>query len=273
MSFVVELFEQDIRTNDRQSSKGNQLKWENNGTWYKADYTGYEGLSEYVVSRFLEKSTLSPDEYVLYDVEQIKYKTSIYKGVKSKNFLKEGWQIITLERLFKNFFGESLYKSIFKIEGNEARLTFLVNQVERITGLKDFGKYMNKILTIDALFLNEDRHTHNIAVLMNEEGKFAYCPIFDHGAGLLSDTKMDYPLGNDVFTLVGEVHAKTFAQDFDEQLFASEKLYGKNIKFRFDKNDLKEILGREDIYSQVEKDRIEEIVLLQMRKYRYLFEI
>lgn len=35
---MVELFEQDMETNDRQSSKGNQLKWKNRGTWYKADY-------------------------------------------------------------------------------------------------------------------------------------------------------------------------------------------------------------------------------------------
>ena len=42
---MIELFEQNIRKNDRQSSKGNQLKWENEGTWYKADYTDYEGLA------------------------------------------------------------------------------------------------------------------------------------------------------------------------------------------------------------------------------------
>ena len=59
-------FEQNIRTNDRQSSKGNQLKWENEGIWYKADYMGYEGLVEYVVSRLLEKSSLKQEEYVLY---------------------------------------------------------------------------------------------------------------------------------------------------------------------------------------------------------------
>ena len=63
-----------------------------------------------------------------------------------------------------------------------------------MTGLKNFGVYLNKLFTIDAFFLNEDRHTHNIAVLMNEKGEFAYCPIFDNGAGLLSDTLMDYPL-------------------------------------------------------------------------------
>ena len=31
---MIELFEQNIRKNDRQSSKGNQLKWENEGIWY-----------------------------------------------------------------------------------------------------------------------------------------------------------------------------------------------------------------------------------------------
>ena len=55
---MIELFEQDIRTNDRQSSKGNQLKWEKSGVWYKADYTGYEGLAEYVISQLLKHSCL-----------------------------------------------------------------------------------------------------------------------------------------------------------------------------------------------------------------------
>nr|MBP3598737.1 hypothetical protein [Eubacterium sp.] len=41
---MVELFEQDVQKNGRQSSKGNQLKWLSWGVWYKADYTGYEGL-------------------------------------------------------------------------------------------------------------------------------------------------------------------------------------------------------------------------------------
>lgn len=100
------------------------------------------------------------------------------------------WQIITLERLFGNFFGESLYKSLYRIPEYRERLRFLVQQVERMTGLQNFGIYMNKLLTIDAFFLNEDRHMHNIAVLMNGAGDYAYCPIFDNGAGLLADTTM-----------------------------------------------------------------------------------
>ena len=62
---MVQLFEQDIKTNDRQSSKGNQLKWCRNNVWYKADYMGYEGLVEYVVSRLLEKSYIKQKTLII----------------------------------------------------------------------------------------------------------------------------------------------------------------------------------------------------------------
>ena len=93
---MVELFEQNIRTNTRQSSKGNQLKWENESIWYKADYTGYEGLAEYVISHLLKYTNLNEDEYVLYEPEQIKYKRQIYNGVRSRTFIDGDWQIIRL---------------------------------------------------------------------------------------------------------------------------------------------------------------------------------
>lgn len=269
---MIEVFEQDERKNSRQSSKGNQLKWENNGIWYKADYTGYEGLAEYMISHLLKKSTLLADEFVLYDLEEIKYRTKKYTGVKSRDFLAEGWQLITLERLFQNFFGESLYQSIYKITEHEERMLFLVSQVERMTGLKNFGAYLNKLFTIDALFLNEDRHTHNIAVLMNENGQFAYCPIFDNGAALLADTTMDYPIEEDIYLLMDQVQAKTICVNFDEQLDLSEMHYGNNLKFMFTKKDVKELLENAKIYSKEEKNRIEIILYMQMRKYQYLFQ-
>ena len=206
---MIELFEQNERMQDRQSSKGNQLKWENAGIWYKADYTGYEGLAEYMISHLLIKSTLKPEEFVRYDLEEIKYKRQVYQGVKSRTFLSEDWQIITLERLFQKMYGNSLNQMLWKMDDAEQRLRFLEEQVERMTGLRGFGIYLNKLLTIDAIFLNEDRHTHNIAVLMNGAGMFKYCPIFDNGGGLLSDTILDYPLGEDTFDLMETVWAKT----------------------------------------------------------------
>ena len=269
---MIELFGQNIRTNRRQSSKGNQLKWENDGIWYKADYTGYEGLAEYMISHLLKKSTLAEQEFVCYDLEEIKYGTVIYNGAKSKNFLNEDWQIITLERLFHNFFGESLYKSMYRIPDHEERLRFLVQQVERMTGLQNFGVYMNKLLTIDAFFLNEDRHMHNIAVLINEEKKFKLCPIFDNGASLLSDTKMDYPLDEDVFSLLKEVRAKSISTDFDEQLDAAEMLYDDTIKFYFTQKDVNDLLDSITIYDKKEIERVRTIIFNQMNKYNYMFQ-
>ncbi len=118
--------------------------------------------------------------------------------------------MITLERLFWQHFGESLYQSVFRINDIENRELFLVEQVEKLTGLQEFGRYISILLTIDAFFLNEDRHTHNIAVLMDELGKYHYCPFFDHGASLLADTTMDYPMDVPMDKLYEEPKAKTF---------------------------------------------------------------
>lgn len=213
-----------------------------------------------MISHLLEKTTLLPEEYVLYEPEQMRYKSTIYSGAKSRSFLRDGWQIITLERLFHNFFGESLYVSIFKISDHEKRLRFLVEQVERITGLSDFGIYMNKLFTVDTLFLNEDRHTHNIVVLMNEKGKVCILSFFDHGAGLLSDTTMDYPMNGDIYELMNQVEAKTISGDFDEQLDISERFYHTNIKFDFTAKDVEMLLKEANMYSIEEKARVEQIL-------------
>ena len=97
---MVELFERELMSPDRQSSKGNQLKWNSGDYWYKADYTGYEGLAEYVCSSLLLYSNIDEDNIVHYDTEEIKYNGRIFSGCKSRNFLPKGWECLTLERLF-----------------------------------------------------------------------------------------------------------------------------------------------------------------------------
>lgn len=272
---MIELLEKDIVATNNKSSKGNQLKWNIDNYWYKADFAGYEGLSEVLVSKMLKYSTLSDEEYVSYEPEQVKYKTTIFNGCKSKNFLKNnGQQLITLERLYSNFCGESLYKSLFRIHDEKERFSFLVNQIERITGIKQFALYLNKIVTIDALTLNEDRHMHNIAVIMNMDGTYDLCPIFDQGAGLLSDTTLDYPIDEDVYKLIDSVKAKTFSSSFDEQLEISEAFAGNSIKFTFTKSDVRLWLEDEQLkkmYSKKILERVGTVAVDRMRKYQYLF--
>lgn len=233
---MIRLAEKNIRAAQRQSSKGNQLKWEDKGVWYKADYMGYEGLAEYVVSSLLKYSDVAENMYIRYQTEEIFYKRSRYLGCKSRNFLPEGWQLITLERLFQSNYGRSLYKSIFMIQRAEERAAFLKEGAEQLTGLKDFGAYLSCLLTVDTLFLNEDRHMHNIGVLLDEQGK-----------------------------------SKTLSMDFDEQLDAVENLYGHHIHFSFGRHEIERVLEEEPYYSREVKSRVREILLQQRRKYQYLF--
>lgn len=268
---MIELLDEDKKELNRQSSKGNQLKWEKDGYWYKADFTGYEGLSEYVISHILKKSSLKDFEFVVYDLTKVKYKMTEYNAVSSRDFTGGNAQIITLERLFKNSYGVSLNSIIYKTVDHEERLKTLVEQVERATGIKEFGVYMQKMLAIDAFFLNEDRHTHNVAVISEGTGSYRLCPIFDNGAGLLSDTTMDYPMGIPAYELMDTVKAKTFCESFEEQLEIATRLYGDNISFGFTKKDVEGILAGASIYDNAIIERVRTIIFEQMRKYKYLF--
>ncbi len=270
---MVELYDADLFEEARPSSKGNQLKWKTTDDhWYKADGNGYEGLAEYVVSSLLSQSDLQQEEFVHYETERILYKKVEYRGCKSKDFLASGEQLFTLERLFRQQYGSSLYKAVFQIPDVEGRLMFLTEQVEQLTGLSAFGIYLEKMFTIDAFFLNEDRHTHNIAVISCPDGNYRLCPIFDQGASLLSDTTMDYPLGEDICNLIPTVKSKTIAWDFDEQLDAADKAYGCQLSFHFSKKYVHDLLAAESYYPDEVKDRVEKIIYSRMRKFQYLFE-
>ncbi len=74
---MVELFEEDLKEDGRKSSKGNQLKWKKDGIWYKSDYTGYEGLAEYLISHNIAVLTDSNGRFdycrIFYQMRKYEY--------------------------------------------------------------------------------------------------------------------------------------------------------------------------------------------------------
>ena len=87
----------------RHTSKGNQLKWKQDGYWYKADQFGFEGVAETVVSTFLKKLEV-PFAFVSYEQVKIVYEGKEYSGCRSRDFYEEnptlqGYILIPLERL------------------------------------------------------------------------------------------------------------------------------------------------------------------------------
>ena len=78
------------------TSKGDQRKWKIDQWWYKADYMGYEGLAEVLISRLLMKSSLQ-QPFVQYEPIQIEYHGKKICGCSSRDFLQEDETLIPLE--------------------------------------------------------------------------------------------------------------------------------------------------------------------------------
>lgn len=240
------------------SSKGNQIKWCINDIWLKADDLGYEGLAESVASSVLEQSNIK--DFVDYKCVRIKEVDTerVYRGCISKSFLSKNEELITLYRLFTTH-GINLDISLANLS-TEQRLQYVIDKTIEFTDIKEFGSWLGLLLEFDAFILNEDRHFHNIAVVKSNNG-YRCMPVFDCGAGLLSDTHMDYPLSVPITSCINRVSSKPFSTKFNKQLKAVENVCGLHLKI----NELKEFIS--GIYSKEEVKRVNKILKLRMKKY------
>lgn len=228
------------------SSKGNQEKWFDNASnkWYKLDQFGYEALSETVISRLLEKSNIETDmpfKFVRYDTENVTVHRHKRVACSSINFLRSGQSIITLSHLFAKIIDVPLKNKLERLTSDKKRIAYIAETIAEFTGLKLFPQHLTLIFEIDALFLNDDRHLNNIA-LIEQDGKYDYCPIFDNGAGLLSNTQL-YRMDIEPKALISEVLARPFNTTFNRQRNTAECLYGKQLKIpQFAASEINEVL-------------------------------
>lgn len=251
------------------SSKGNQPKWFADGLWYKADHMGYEALSEIVISTLLEKTNIS--NYVTYLPTFIEYEGKKLVGCYSENFKKDNETIYTLEKLFRAYTGQSLAKALLDYLEVKDKIKFTVDFIEEHTNLENVGAYLTAMLELDAFFLNEDRHTNNIAFLRNDDTEeFSFCPYFDFGLSLLSDIN-DYPMNTDIYDCISKVKAKPFDTDFDLQVDAAEELYGVQLKISFTENDIINAVNEcKEYYDEAALNRVKNILLARRNKFKYL---
>ena len=162
------------------TSEGTQLKYYMNGFWYKIDTCG-EGKAEYLVSRLLTFTDLPTDTYVLYENGWINHQA----GCRSRNFLKPGQELMTLERLHQYLTGQKLSAKRSAFDKMESFIEYTLNFFTTQLGL-DLYLYFKRIFSIDYITLNEDRHFNNLAAISDINiGKFIPAPIFDNGRSLL----------------------------------------------------------------------------------------
>ena len=283
----IEMGQDNLNIEYQHSSKGNQMKWLQDGYWYKADQFGYESLAEVVASHLLGQSSIK--EATMYEPVVILYKGKEYRGCRSKNFRHEQELLVSLERFFRSHTIVGLARQLSRISDIKEQIQYTEETVRKITKIEDFGIYLTKMLEMDAFFFNEDRHTNNISIIYNKEtDQYRLCPFYDMGLSLFADTKVDFPLGDDYFVCKEKIIAKPFHRNFDEQLDAANVLYGSYLKFGFPANHVADILvelrekylltdediagGRIDGYSSQEFQRVEEALRYQAAKYKYMFQ-
>lgn len=252
------------------TSKGDQPKWQFRGKWYKADHMGYEALSEVLVSRLLEKSNIGA--FVRYEPMRIVCDGKATPGCESENFRAGDEMLVPFERLHRAYKGYGLALAIAGMDGPAERIAYTVNFIQSVTGLTGVGEHFTALVELDALFLNGDRHTNNLAVIRNERtGAFRLCPVFDNGLALLSDLR-DYPLEADVYESIARVKAKPFDENFDRQLAAAEALYGPQLKCSFTRQDVEDALSDlAELYDVAVLERVRQCLFEQMRKYLIFF--
>ena len=258
----VKLSEKEIIESANHSSKGNQPKWCVQNIWYKADYMGYEGLAEIVISRLLKKTNIN--NFVEYYPVKIEFSHYNRSGCFSFNFLKKDEELIPIERLHRLYNGVGLSNKLRDMKVDE-KIRYTVDFVEKTTGLTNFGEYLTAMIEIDAFFLNEDRHTNNIALIRNAETrKFRLCPYFDQGLSLLSDLEGFWLEGNTDKHIM-RVEAKPFGS-FNSQVAAAHKLYGKQLKMNFTMNDVDEALSdMKEYYAPEIINRVKCVIDFQMK--------
>ena len=166
------------------TSEGTQQKYFDKGFWYKQDVAN-EGVVEYLVSEFMKFTTLSPDDYILYEYGTINGRN----GCRSKSFTTPDLSLTTFEKFHQQVMRRKLSDVICEIDDMESKITYVLDFFQKYLGLNVFN-YLRNIFTLDLIILNEDRHFNNLAFMTDETDpenfKYMCAPIFDNGKSLLN---------------------------------------------------------------------------------------
>lgn len=238
------------------TSKGMQEKWEKDGYWYKKDLIGQESIVENICSSFILACGV---------LDTVYYSLEGNYTCKSKSFLKSGETFITLDTLLKRVLNERQYNLFYKNIGKNNiidKIKLLSSFYETI-GIRNSEYDLKLMVYLDSVLYNVDRHSNNLGVIADEDGKIIKLnPIFDMGYSLgtglynLEDNsivgvkkKLRKGIPISLFKSNSETIIKTLDQeiklnfDIDQFLKLVDLLVVNTIPFRIFKIRIGNILG------------------------------
>lgn len=170
---------------------GAQKKWVTNShTWFKEDILGGEAVAETLVSLFLS-SCLNITEFeagfVAYGVS-----TTGNSLCYSYSFLKEGESFIPLYDAIR-----ALKPKEQEFMDFEGKLEYINSVYEVVLGYS-CKRWLLRVLTLDVMFRNTDRHLSNLGFIADRHGNLRLAPIFDNGLALGVSEGAYYDLANTI---------------------------------------------------------------------------
>ena len=163
------------------TGKGYQPKWTSpdGQFWYKADLRGGEALAEVLVSTFLRSCNyLKSQDFVPYYFKHTSVESFDLRTCVSPNFLQKEEQFISFKDLLSQ-----VNQPTEKLVGFESKLNYIDSVFQQTVG-QSFREEMLRLLTLDVMFRNTDRHLSNFGIILAPNGSIQFSPIFDNGLAL-----------------------------------------------------------------------------------------
>lgn len=181
------VLEDSYRVDSSLSPKGSQWKYKRGDYFYKLNKLGNEGFVEYIVSKIAP--ALGVSDYVKYEYCMINDRL----GCRSKSFLGSGEQFISMEDIYRYVEGRvNLADKLWSFGNEGVRLRYLLWLVSEFGfNIDEFSSYLNRILEIDYITLNRDRHHRNYGLIVSDSG-IRTAPLFDNGLALDTDRNGDF---------------------------------------------------------------------------------
>lgn len=149
------------------------------GYWYKEDLRGGEALAEVLVSTFLRSCNyMTSKDFVPYDFKYSKPNSIDLTTCVSPNFLQKGEQFIS----FKDLLTLTPFSDVNLVDF-DSKLDFINSVFQQTVGLS-FREELLRLLTLDMMFRNTDRHLSNFGIVLASNGNIRFAPIFDNGLAL-----------------------------------------------------------------------------------------
>lgn len=149
------------------------------GYWYKEDSRGGEALAEVLVSTFLRSCNyITSKDFVSYYFKHTSVESFDLRTCVSPNFLQKEEQFSS----FKDLLTLTSFSEVNLVDF-DSKLDYIDSVFQRTVG-QSFREELLRLLTLDVMFRNTDRHLSNFGIILAPNGSIRFAPIFDNGLTL-----------------------------------------------------------------------------------------